>query len=95
MQRLLNLCIGDEFMSSVNVRISEESHLVLRELSEREGISMQSLLDEAVEQLRRLKFLAQANAAFAALKADPRAWKAELEERRLWQRTLSDGTENR
>jgi hypothetical protein len=56
---------------------------------------MQSLLDEAVEQLRRLKFLAQANAAFAALKADPKAWKAELDERRLWESTLSDGAENR
>jgi hypothetical protein len=82
-------------MASVNVRISEESHQVLRELSENEGISMQSLLDEAVEQLRRLKFLTQANAAFAALKADPNAWKEELEERRLWERTLSDGAENR
>jgi hypothetical protein len=82
-------------MASVNVRISEESHQVLRELSEHEGISMQSLLDEAVEQLRRLKFLAQANAAFAALKADPSAWKEELDERKLWERTLSDGAENR
>jgi hypothetical protein len=82
-------------MSSVNVRISQESHQVLRELSDQEGISMQSLLDEAVEQLRRLKFLAQANVAFAALKADPKAWKAELDERRLWESTLSDGAENR
>jgi hypothetical protein len=82
-------------MASVNVRISEESHQVLRELSEHEGLSMQSLLDEAVEQLRRLKFLARANAAFAALKADPIKWKEELEERRLWERTLSDGAENR
>jgi hypothetical protein len=86
---------GDGFMSSVNVRISEESHQVLRELSEQEGISMQSLLDEAVEHLRRLKFLAQANTAFAALKADTKAWKEELEERRIWERTLSDGAENR
>jgi hypothetical protein len=78
-------------MASVNVRISEESHQVLRELSEQEGTSMQSLLDEAVEQLRRLKFLAHANAAFTALKADPLAWKEELEERKLWEKTLSDG----
>jgi hypothetical protein len=47
---------------------------------------MQSLLDEAVEQLRRFKFLKQANEAFAALKADPDAWKQEIEERRLWER---------
>ncbi len=82
-------------MASVNVRISEESHQVLRELSEQEGTSMQNLLDEAVEQLRRRKFLVQANAAFAALKADPKAWKEELEERKLWERTSSDGVGNR
>ena len=78
-------------MASVTIRISEESHQVLRELSEQEGASMQRLLDEAVEQLRRLKFLYRANAAFAALKSDPKAWKEELEERKLWEQTLSDG----
>jgi len=55
---------------------------------------MQSLLDEAVEQLRRVKILAQANAAYAALKVDPKAWKEELAERNIWERTLLDGVES-
>jgi hypothetical protein len=47
---------------------------------------------ETNKQLQRMKFLAQANVAFAVLKADSKSWKEELEERRLWERTLSDGT---
>lgn len=55
---------------------------------------MQAVLDEAIEKYRRDKFLDAANEAFAALRADPVAWKAEEEERALWDRTLSDGLED-
>ena len=81
-------------MPSVNVRISESTHKVLRELSELEGTSMQSLLDELVERIRRESILAQTNEAFAALKSKPKAWQKELEERELWDKTLSDGVDD-
>jgi hypothetical protein len=81
-------------MPSLNVRISEPAHRVLRELSERQGISMQSLLDEAIERLRREIFLAQTNDAFAALKNNPKAWQQEQEEREIWERTLQDGVDD-
>ncbi len=55
---------------------------------------MQSLLDDAIEALRRERLLDETNAAFAALKRDPKAWKAELEERRAWDATLTDGLED-
>lgn len=74
-----------------NVRISLHAHALLRQLAEKEDDSMQAVLDKAIERYRRDKFLRDANADFAALKRDKRAWKEELQERDLWQRTLADG----
>ncbi|MDX2040060.1 MAG: toxin-antitoxin system protein [Acidobacteriota bacterium] len=82
-------------MSSLNVRISEPAHRVLRELSEQQGASMQSLLDEAVERLRRETFMARTNEAFAVLKSSPKAWQQEQEERALWEQTLQDGVDDK
>ena len=39
----------------------------------------------------RQHFLENANKAYAALKSNPTAWQAELEERQLWDGTLADG----
>jgi hypothetical protein len=52
---------------------------------------MQSVLDRAIEQYRRERFLRAANADFAALKQDAKSWKQELRDRELWDQTLSDG----
>ena len=72
-------------------RISSAAHAVLRQLAMAEGKSMLSLLDEAVEALRRQRFLEQVNSAYAVLRADPRAWRAVERERRTWESTLADG----
>ncbi len=72
-------------------RISTASHDVLRRLSKAEGKPMLALLDEAVEALRRQRFLDHVNAAYATLRADPRAWKAVEAERQAWDATLADG----
>jgi len=52
---------------------------------------MQAVLDKAIEHYRREKFLRDANADYAALRRNPKAWKEELKERALWEQTLSDG----
>jgi hypothetical protein len=78
-------------MPSQNVRISESSYRILRSLAEMEGISMQAALDRVLEEQRRKVFLTEANAAFAALKAEPKAWAQERAERELWAKTLADG----
>ena len=52
---------------------------------------MLALLDEAVEALRRRKFLEQVNDAYAALRAQPHAWSVIENERREWDVTLPDG----
>ena len=80
-------------MPSLNVSISEEAHRVLVDMAVREGDSIDSILDRAVELYRRQKFLEQANEDFQALKNNPDEWKEELEERELWDNTLSDGVE--
>ena len=68
-------------MPSQNVRISESAYRILRALAEMEDISMQAALDKILEEQRRKVFLTQANAAYAALKTNPKAWKEELAER--------------
>jgi hypothetical protein len=78
-------------MGQGTTRISASAHQILRELSKAEGKPMLALLDEAVEALRRQRFLDQVNAAYATLRADPHAWEAIEGERRAWDVTLPDG----
>lgn len=78
-------------MSSTTVRISEPTHQMLQELSEQMGMSMQGVLDRAIEDYRRKRLLEQANAGYAALRGDPQAWQEELAERAEWESTLADG----
>ena len=78
-------------MSYATTRISVAAHGILREMSKAEGKSMLALLDEAVESLRRQRFLERLNAAYATLRADSRTWEAIEDERREWDATLPDG----
>jgi|CXWL01.1.fsa_nt_gi hypothetical protein len=54
---------------------------------------MQSVIDQAIEELRRRKMLEATNLAFSELKADKTAWQDELKERAIWENTLGDGVE--
>ncbi len=56
---------------------------------------MQSVIDQAVEDLRRRKMLEATNSAFSALKADQAAWDEESDERKLWENTLLDGVDTK
>jgi predicted transcriptional regulator len=78
-----------------NVRISPHAYELLRQLAEEEQASMQAVLDRAIERYRRETFLRAANNEFQALKADPRAWKHEVQERQLWEQTLPDGLDKK
>ena len=55
---------------------------------------MQTILDEAIDQYSRDKFLDEVNAAYARLQADTKAWKEEIAERKEWDGTLMDGLES-
>lgn len=78
-------------MVETQVRISGTTHETLQHLSAELGESMQTILEQAVEQYRRRKFQEGLNQDFQALKEDPQAWREELEERALWDNTLLDG----
>lgn len=77
-----------------NVRIQPESYAKLRQLAKESGTTMPAVLAEAIDELYRRRFLEECNQAYARLKADPKAWKQELEQRRAWEETLGDGLED-
>ena len=81
-------------MHSTTVRVSLQTRAALQKLAEETGEPMQRVLADAVEAYRRRRFLEGANADYARLRADPIAWKEELEERALWEVTLMDGIED-
>jgi hypothetical protein len=76
-----------------NVRIQSESYSKLRELADDAGVTMPEVLAEAIDELYRRRFLDECNRAYGRLKADPKAWKEELDERKKWAQTLNDGLE--
>ncbi len=78
-------------MPSSTVRISKESSDILKEIAARERKSLQAVLDAAIEEYRRHRFLREANKAYWLLRENPRKWKAEMEERQKWEAALSDG----
>jgi len=80
-------------MPSTSIRIDEHALATLRELSRKQRQPLQAVLKEAIDSYRRQKFLEEANAAFAALRADPEAWDEEQRERELWDWTIKDGLE--
>ena len=55
---------------------------------------MHTVIAEAVEKLRRVRFMDEVNAGFDALRANPVLWAREMEERAMWENTLADGLED-
>jgi predicted transcriptional regulator len=78
-------------MSSATVRISNEVRDILRELAAKEGEPMQAILEKAIEQYRRQRFLEEVNAAYAALRQDYKIWTEIQKELKEWDSTLADG----
>ena len=76
---------------SATVRINPESHRKLKTLAEDLGASMPTVLEQAIEALRRQRFLEQASQAYGQLRRDKKAWAEELAERKAWDKTLNDG----
>ena len=72
-------------IGSVHIRISRQTHQHLAALAKENGLSMQTILDRALEAYHRRSFLKSLNSDFAALQANPVEWDDELEERKLWE----------
>ncbi|HAX77555.1 MAG TPA: toxin-antitoxin system protein [Cyanobacteria bacterium UBA11372] len=78
-------------MQSYTIKISSTSYNTLQQIAARSGESIEALLDQAIEQYRRQKFLEAANQAYTALRNNPEEWAIEMEERQAWDVTLADG----
>lgn len=78
-------------MSTTTIRVSEKTHRTLTKLAREAGTPMSDLVEHAIELYRRQRILAEANAAYAALRSDPEAWAEVQAERELLEATLGDG----
>jgi predicted DNA-binding protein len=78
-------------VSAETVRINQETRTKLKQLSDQSGEPMTAVIADAVDRLFRQRFLEQCNQAYERLKSDPKAWKAELQERADWDEALTDG----
>jgi predicted transcriptional regulator len=78
---------------STTIRVSEKARATLHELALLEGTPMAAVVEQAIEQYRRQRLFAAANADYLALRADPAAWRAYQDELAAWDVTLADGLE--
>lgn len=76
------------------VRVSEATHRMLQELASHASEPMTVVLARAVDRYRREQLLRAANDAWAAIKADPSAWREMKHEDAVWDATLIDGLED-
>lgn len=80
-------------MAGTTVRISGEVHERLHRLAAEKQATMSAVIDSALAEYERKLFWSKTASEFQALKKNPKAWKAELEEREAWDITLADGRE--
>ena len=78
-------------VGTVNVRVNKQTHYQLGKLANEIGVSMQVMIDRAVELYRRQCFLDGLNADFECLKERGSEWDDEKAEREIWDSTLCDG----
>ena len=71
--------------------ISEKMEKPLDILVQLTGESIQAIIEDAVDSYARKLILEKANKAYEELRANPELWAQELEERKEWEVTLSDG----
>lgn len=80
-------------MKTTTIRISTETHDILKQIAKEEDESMQAVLDRLLQKYRRENLLYRTNEAFAALRSNPEEWGDEQEERAFWDQTLADDVE--
>lgn len=80
-------------MSTTTIRVSTKTRETLNALARTAGLSMQQVLEQALEVYRRQQLLEATNAAYEALREDPESWHEFEQERHDWDATLADGLE--
>jgi hypothetical protein len=77
-------------MRQTTVRIDEQTHVALKRIAKADGHPLHFVLAEAVEELRRRRFLEAVNRGYGEARQSP-AWGAMLAERADWDYALADG----
>jgi len=78
---------------TTTVRISKDVYNEVKSLAKLENHNMQRIIEQAVREYKKKKFFEDLNTSFAKLKANTNNWKDEIEERELWDATLTDRLE--
>jgi uncharacterized protein YggE len=76
---------------TTTIRISLAAHSKATALAQAAGVSLQQILESALESYRRQELLAAANAAYAAVAAQPDRQAELVAELSEWDATLADG----
>jgi len=76
------------------VRVSTNTHELLRTLANEAGKPMQEIIERAVEEYRRSSFLRGLNEDFRVLQGDEKAWESHQEETSEWESTIADGLDD-
>lgn len=80
--------------STTTIRISKEVYTELKKIAEVENKTMQKVVEQAIEEFKRKKFFSVLKETVADYKSDPNNWTEEIEERTLWDNTLTDDLED-
>ncbi len=67
------------------IRITEDAYDKLKQLEQETGTSKQAIIDQALEQMARERFLKRVNQEYEDLKSRPEEWQEELEDRAEWE----------
>lgn len=78
-------------MTSTTVRINKSNHELLKKLSKATDLSMQNVIELALNQFQKQLFWDRAMKEYAHLRQDEKACFREQAENELWDVTLSDG----
>jgi hypothetical protein len=77
-------------MAGPTMQIRAKTRDMLWELARETGQPIEEVLARAVESYYRNYLLERTNLVYAALRADPAAWREEEQERAAWNATLVD-----
>ncbi|MBU2444421.1 MAG: hypothetical protein KJ666_02445 [Bacteroidetes bacterium] len=79
-------------MSSTTVRITGRAYRLLQDIKKRTGDSFQTIIEMSLDNYKEKQFWNEVSDAYKNLR-DSANWNEELDERRLWDSTISDGLE--
>jgi hypothetical protein len=78
-------------MTTSTIRVSLRTQTIVRQMAKQSGISMQDVLEQAIDLYRRKHLLETANLAYASARSQMALQQEIAEEQQAWDATLADG----